>query len=491
MSEHRLDRLEQRVGELLARQRGRVDLGALRRRYADDPVGFIRDVLHGQPWAKQREAATLLRDRPLVAVATANACGKGWLAARLALWWVYARRGLVLVTSAVERQVIEATMAELGRAWRGSGLPGELYQHALRVPSLESAGVLGFASTSASRMTGHHAPRVLAILDEAQALEAFSWEGLLACATGDQDRLLAIGNPLDGATPFGRCFVPHSAWATLQVSAMEHPNLTQAEPRIEGGPTAAWVERMATTYGRGSPTFTARVLGLFPSESDEGLVPRSWLTAAAARWAVAPPPDGRPALLAVDPARLGADETAVAVRQGDVVREIATWHGRDTMATVAELGSLAARWGVTPHQTFGSPNKRVSARGRVVVDVCGLGAGVADRLRELGFRVGEFNGGTRPTRSASGVEFANLRAQAFWALREQLERGTLALPQDERLFDELVAVRWSPTAQGKIAIEPKDELRERLGRSPDRADALAMSGTEGFGCSIGAAYIPI
>ena len=54
-------------------------------------------------------------------------------------------------------------------------------------------------------------------------------------------------------------------------------------------------------------------------------------------------------------------------------------------------------------------------------------------------------------------------------------RGRVALPRDERLWDELVAIRWKTNSAGKIQLEPKDLLRQRLGRSPDRADAVAMA----------------
>jgi hypothetical protein len=108
----------------------------------------------------------------------------------------------------------------------------------------------------------------------------------------------------------------------------------------------------------------------------------------------------------------------------------------------------------------------------VVVDSVGLGAGVVDRLKEQGFRVFAFNGGTRPW---DRDRFLNVRAESYWQLRESLEAGEVALPRDEGLFDELLAIRWKPTSDGKIQIEAKEELKSRLGRSPDRADAASMA----------------
>ena len=71
--------------------------------------------------------------------------------------------------------------------------------------------------------------------------------------------------------------------------------------------------------------------------------------------------------------------------------------------------------------------------------------------------------------------FRNRRAELFWRLREALERGEVSLPDDEELHADLSALRYQFTQDGRIQIESKDECRKRLGRSPDRADALALA----------------
>ncbi len=114
--------------------------------------------------------------------------------------------------------------------------------------------------------------------------------------------------------------------------------------------------------------------------------------------------------------------------------------------------------------------------GDIVIDEIGIGSGIVDRLRELGFTVKGFNGGSSPKGGVRrAARFLNRRAQTFWELRQKLEAGEIALPEDEKLTDELCAIQWKITSAGKIQIEPKDELRGRLGRSPDRADAVAMA----------------
>jgi len=460
-----LRRLDAEVGELVSRHERAKDLSEFTH-WQNDPVGFIRDVLSGEPWKRQIEIAESVRDSPLVVVRSANAVGKDWIAARLALWWVYCRRGLALVTGPTERQVREVVMGEVARAFHAAkDLPGELYQMALRLGSAEQAGILAFTSTEASRLTGFHAPRVLAVLTEAQGVEEFAWEGLLACVTGSEDRVLAVGNPL---SPSGRFYsVSRSRnWKPIRISAEEHPNLLNGKEPIPGGPSREFMQRIASEFGEGSGIYRARVLGDFPDEGEEGLIRRSWLEEAAERFdrrefrlesARAVP------IVAVDPARYGPDYTVLAVRRGPVPQKIVSWGQVSTMETVGRLQTELRRVGVLP-----------DGSGYVIVDEVGLGAGVLDRLKEIGYRYHAypFNGGRR---AHDQPRFLNARAESYWHLRQKLEAGEIALPRDEMLFDELVATRWRPTSDGRVQIEGKDDLKARLGRSPDRADAVAMA----------------
>ena len=124
MHKQAIERLGRDLGDLLAtHERGRsLDEFTV---YRDDPIGFIRDVLHGDPWGRQEEIAEAVRESPLTVVRSCNGAGKDWLAARLALWWVYARKGLALVTGPTERQVREVVMGEVARAFRkAEDLPG-------------------------------------------------------------------------------------------------------------------------------------------------------------------------------------------------------------------------------------------------------------------------------------------------------------------------------------------------------------------------------
>ena len=142
------------------------------------------------------------------------------------------------------------------------------------------------------------------------------------------------------------------------------------------------------------------------------------------------------------------------------------WSGTDLMESVDRIRRLCKEEGVRP------ADDRRSSTGSLVVDVVGLGSGVVDRLRELGFFVGAFNAGEG---ASDSVMYFNRRAESYWSLARKLEAGTVALPDDPSLHDELVATTWHPSPTGQVQLPPKDRIKAAIGRSPDRADAVSMA----------------
>ena len=93
-------------------------------------------------------------------------------------------------------------------------------------------------------------------------------------------------------------------------------------------------------------------------------------------------------------------------------------------------------------------------------------------MRELGALVDPFNGGATPR--VQPERFLNRRSEAYFGVREGLLRNSIALPPDEALATELLATSYMLTANGRIALVSRDEIRTRVGRSPDRADTISM-----------------
>jgi hypothetical protein len=164
----------------------------------------------------------------------------------------------------------------------------------------------------------------------------------------------------------------------------------------------------------------------------------------------------------VDVARGGRDLTVIAKRVGPIVYPLIELNVADTVKVAAHV------------------RKQMNQTDLSVVDVIGVGAGVVDTLRQWKIPVHAFNAARKSTmRDRSGeLKFKNQRAAMWWQLREMLDPAfgpTLALPPDDELLMELTAPKFKVDSFGVIQIESKDDLRERIGRSTDHADAVGQS----------------
>lgn len=217
--------------------------------------------------------------------------------------------------------------------------------------------------------------------------------------------------------------------------------------------------------------------GRFPTEDPENqLILPSWLPENTAAWHTDLPVSGFG--LDVAASRSG-DESVLAAGGQEGVRALHVWHYLDTMATVGKVQQIAReRYGIDLQQ----------GEVPVAVDMDGLGKGVGDRLAELGVKVVEIRGNAPA--SEDPHRYGNLRAQAYGMLADRLRPDgkfdqPFGLPDDPKLREELVAPeRVFVGSDGlKFRITPKERrpgkvlkgqtLREKLGRSPDRADAVA------------------
>jgi phage terminase large subunit len=246
-------------------------------------------------------------------------------------------------------------------------------------------------------------------------------------------------------------------WNTISISAFDSPNLTGEA--VPAHVARSWSRSAgSTTSGSSgasrSPAYQVRVLGQFASTADDTVCSLGAVEAAQERDL----PRGEPVELACDVARFGSDETVIAVRHGQRAGSSQTYSKRDTMETAGHLIHHAAYHGAT----------------RVSVDEGGLGGGVVDRLREqrLPFEVEAFNGAQSHPQVFAPGEYPNRRSEAWFALSEQLPE--IDLDRDEMLLADLVAPSYKFDSSGRRVVEPKDETKKRLGRSPDRGDAFVM-----------------
>jgi hypothetical protein len=109
----------------------------------------------------------------------------------------------------------------------------------------------------------------------------------------------------------------------------------------------------------------------------------------------------------------------------------------------------------------------------ILVDSIGVGAGVADRLRELGLPVRGVNVSEMPSMKGT---YNNLRTELWFKAKAWLESRDCKMPKDDSLTGELVSVKYKVAdSSGKVMAEAKDVTKKRLRRSPDLADAFVLT----------------
>lgn len=428
--------------------------------YLHDPVGFVEDILGETLWSRQKEIITAVRDRPNVAVPSCFGAGKSWIAARVVAWWV-ATGGIAITTADTFRQVRDILWRELREAHRKGDLPGHIPAVECRWETGEKgAWAIGIKPDDANQegFQGIHGGRVLTVYDEANGIPPALWEAGRGLAVGLHDRRLAIGNPNEPQGPFfDAC--RSKTWTVIHLSAFDTPNFTgEAVPDEISSKLVSprWVENLRADNLEGTPFWQAKVLGEFPENASNVVIPLSWIERARTQPYLADADDAA----GLDVARFGMDDSVLLQGSGNGPEDILVLHGHDLM-TVA---GFASRY-------------LLQRRGRMAIDIIGVGSGVFDRLKELRLpgQIFDVNVGRSPDEGL----FVNLRAQLWWRAREAFQREEVSLQRlDEahyqRLKHELSVVTYRPTSAGKIQIEAKEELKARGMSSPDVADAFCL-----------------
>lgn len=460
--------------KLEARRRAETDRF---RQYRDSPEAFVEDGLLGFAWSKQREILRSVRDNRFTAVRSCHDAGKTYVAAAAGAWWlsVWDPGDAFLVSTAPTFDQVRGLLwREINRLHRAGGLPGRTNQTEWFIGD----ELVGFGrkpdDDNPTGMQGTHARRVLVIGDEACGLAKTILDAMDTLVTNEDSRVLLIGNPDDPAAEFANACKPGSAYNVISISAFDTPNFTGETVPEYLRPllvSKTWVDERRKKWGETSPLWKSKVLGEFPSESADGLIPLASIAAAQAR--TLEPGQDDPDDLGVDVARFGLDSTVMYHRRGPRARRVDKVQGRDTMKTVGRVVEL--------HRELGFR--------RVKVDDVGVGGGVSDRLAELaadrtstlfGVEVVRINVAEAPARDGEAERFKNKRGELNWAMRERFVVGDIDIDKDDAdLAGQAADMRYANNSRGQVEIEKKDDMKKRTGgRSPDDWDALVLAFSE-------------
>ena len=449
--------------------------------YLNDPAGWA--AAHGSPmWSKQVEIAESVRDHRRTAAKAAHGPGKSWTAARLAAWWIDvhpAGEAIVVTTAPTWPQVKNILWRELRRAHTDAELPGNITLDCNW--TLDDGTLVAFGRKPADHdddgFQGIHARFVLVIIDEGSGIPAQLVRAAASLPTNEHGRILIIGNPTDPTSEFkavcdgspddGATGMSAKGWNTITISAFDTPNFTgeTVPPEVADVLVSKlWVDELLNDVGsEESPLYISKVLGMFPTDATDGVIAWSWVTGC--QHVSAEPAHishGAVRELGIDVAGSdGGDETVIYERVDNAVGR--RWAVRssdpETVLKVCEQAVVD----VTPSA--------------VKIDSIGIGWGIMGGLRRSFPRLA-VHGVNVGSAASDPARFTNLRAEIWWEVGRELSRDggwDLTAVTDDSTLSELASPRWFENSSGRIQIESKAEIRKRLGRSTDNADALLLA----------------
>ena len=441
--------------------------------FYDDPLGF---VMYAFPWDEkdgslegfhgpdewqceqmerlrvgiQENAEYSIRE----AIASGHGIGKSALTSWIILWAMSTRPHMSgVVTANTSNQLKTKTWRELA-LWHKRLINQHWFKWTatsfmhVEHPETWMVNAIPNTENNSEAFAGLHSRYNLIIYDEASAIPDKIWEVSEGAMTDPRSIWLCYGNPTRNTGRFRECFSTDShRWTTAQIDSRTCKMTNKKE-----------IKEWVNTYGEDSDFVRVRVRGVFPRAGSVQFIPSDDVDLAMAREVPYEAHYTQPIVLAADIARYGDDKTCIALRQGRKILHLFKYRELDTMEAAREIAFKIREF--RPAVSF--------------IDEVGVGAGVVDRLRQLGFTIIGVNGGHSPD---DGETYHNKRAEMWGRMRTWIRDGG-DLPHDMDMRKALVGVEYgySDARSGeKLRLERKEDMKKRGLDSPDEGDAIGMT----------------
>jgi phage terminase large subunit len=405
-----------------------------------------------------------------VSINGANGVGKDWTIGEIIVpWWMAAHAApcprcrsveqgkrwspqcKVVVTGPTFRQVTEIVWRETRQAYNNSKTP------------LGGRMLPGAAKWDAETSISRWVSRLTAPGTSPAFTRRTCWSSSLRRTTSPKTRwwaikrlhpevLLLSGNPFSQS---GEFFDSHHSkrhlYRPITITAHDSPNVRAGDEHVPGVVSQRDIDKMAEDWGKDSPFYRATVDAEF-AETEDGLLPLSWLQAAQERPAV----EGTGELVAgIDVAGPGEDETVLTVREGNSIILQKAWRIPDPRG-----------------ETIDALNPYRNRLKLVNVDSAGIGYYFAQHLSDDGFNVCFVNVGAA---AFDKEHFANLKAELYWGLRLRFKDGHVAGLVNEKSISQLASIRYGHNARGQVQIERKEDAKKRGVPSPDYGESIMLA----------------
>lgn len=450
--------------------------------YYDNPVAFLEDMLDMNCDDWQEEVAFDVAVHPKVAVKSGQGVGKTALEAGLIIWFLVCRPySKVIATAPTMQQLYDVLWAEISK-WLNSSKVKNLLTWTKTKVYMNGDSERWFATaktaTKAENMQGFHEEHMLIVVDEASGVADPIMEAILGTLTGEDNKLLLMGNPnrIDGVF-FDAFNKDRDKFKAHTVSSRDSKRTSNDN-----------IAMLESKYGKDSDVVRVRIDGQFPKGALDSFISLETVELACSKnnqIRLKEISGANTLHVGVDVARFGDDKTVITPRISTKVFEFRKYTKKDTMETAGNV----------LHCCMDYMNRFHNLRFCVIkVDDSGVGGGVTDRLREvirekkLPYTVIPVNNGEK----ATDEYYFNLGCQLWGYVKELLELNfsknvqgkvdeegnlicELELPNDEEMIKQLSVRKYHMTSKGKIQLESKEDMKKRGIGSPDTADSLALA----------------
>ena len=425
--------------------------------YHDDPILFSEQILNITPDVQQKKVILQLYKKGKATVKSGRGCGKTF-AGGIIIWHFLCTRSnaQVYITAASGGTIAGAIWPTLAKMYETMS---PIYRDQSDFQSTQikhkDAPFTWFAHSRTARienpdaLAGTHAKQMLYIIDEASGVNDQMFKVISGSLTEEDNYLLMLSNPRKLSGFFFDSFnKPKSkkTYSQLTMSALDSEWVSERS-----------IQDWKDMYGEDSNTYRVEVLGEFPTREDSSIIPWDLVVAASERDNVVPAGEIR---WGVDMGA-GNDISVLVKRQGSkVFKDVKKWNYRDTMRVARLIMN-----------EYNNTEKEMLPEA-IYIDTIGIGKGAGDRLREKGLPIIP---AVASNRAVSKKYNYNAKAEWWKEMYEWFRDQEPQIPQDDKLIEELTTCLSVPSNDGRFKIEPKDKYRLRLGRSPDAADALALT----------------
>lgn len=464
---------------------------------------FAKEVLKVNLDQEQQRILRAVQTEKMVSVCSGTARGKDFISAVAAMCFMYLtpkfntkgeliENTKIALTAPTDRQVTNIMYPEIMRLFkRAKILPGRPVANDIRT-DYEEWFLTGFKASKDNQeaWTGFHAVNTMFVVTEASGIDDLIWGAIEGNLQGNS-RLLLVFNS-NSRIGYAANSQRSPRFKKFRLDSLSSPNVIEKKIIIPGQVDYEWVLDKVINWCicisedekneaegdfqfeidgvkkwyRPNDLFRVKVRGMFPVVSEDALIPIEWVERANNNWKHREPVSYNNRYGA-DVAGMGRDNSCICERVEDYLYPFKSYSGTDSTSHMQFAGVI-------------KNNLSNKTNAFCFIDTIGEGAGVYSRLIEQNIKNAisckYSESGTGLKDITGQYEFENMRAYLFWCAREWLNPSlnpNVAVPPDDEFLQEATEIRYKFKSNGKIIIEPKEDIKKRIKRSPDKFDAFA------------------